>query len=132
MAKWNSSHVTYEGVNYIVSNADKLIVCKGQPANYAGAIATVTNKMGSWAMTTGTGVGADFDITFGANNSAVLKIKAQAGVICKATGVADHVALISVALTSLVYVTSISTQVVGATGNLMNVSSWAVTLKDAT
>ncbi len=132
MAKWNSSHVVLSGVNYIVANANKMIVCKGQPADYAGAIATVTNKMGSWAMTTGTGVAADYDITIGANNSAVLEVKAQSSIICNATGVADHIALISVALTSLVYVTTISTQVVGATGNLMNVSSWAITLKDAT
>ena len=133
MAKWNSSNVTYQGLKYIVDNADKLIVCKGQPGNYAGAIDTATNKIGSWAMTTGTGAGADYDITFGANNSAILEVKAQSSIVADSTGGADHVALICVGLTTLVYVTSLSaTQTVSSTGNKMNVSTWAITLKDAT
>lgn len=131
MAKWNSSNVTLQGLKWLADNASKMIICKGQPANYAGAMATNTNKIATCAMTTATGT--HYQITFGANNSAVLKVSSRSSMTAESSGGADHVALVSTAGSTLIYVTSLSaTQVVSAPGNILTLTTWSITLKDAT
>lgn len=132
MAKIASSNVKSAGLTYIANNANKMYVCAGQPADQGAAADTAVNKIASWALSTGTGAG-DFE-TEATGTGWKLIIQAQSSLKPEATVVADHIALAcsSAGSTQLIYVTTCGTQLITSTANLINVSSWQITIGDAT
>ena len=131
MAKVCSSNVKISGLAYIYTKANKMYVCAGQPADQAGAAATATNKIASWSMTTGTGTDYQLEAT---GTGMKIIVDAQASLVPDATVVADHIALAcsSAGSTELIYVTTCGTQLITSTANKINVSSWTITIGDAT
>lgn len=129
MAKTCSSNVKLQGLNYIVANASKLIVCAGQPPTYAAAMATANNMIATWAMTTGTGT--DYQ-KVESGTTYTLEVLAQSSLVPAATVVADHIALVSTALSELIMVTTCATQLITSTSNKINVSTWTIKIGDAT
>lgn len=129
MAKTCSSNVKISGLAYVYANGQKLVVCGGQPANYANCMSTVNNMIATHAMTTATGSDYQMEAT---GTSMKVIVDAQTSLIPAATVVADHIALVSTSLSELIYVTTCGTQLITSTSNKINVSSWTITIGDAT
>lgn len=113
-----------DGLLDIVSAANKLIVCAGQPTSYTDA--NVTKNLASIAVS-----GADFTkANSGSNRQST--VAAKNGLTVNAAGTGDHVALVDTANSILKYVTTIGTARAIALTDTVNTASWVITVNQPT
>lgn len=123
MAKFSSTAVL-DGLLDIVSGATKLIVCAGQPTDYTDA--NVTKNLAHIAM-----AGGDFvKAASGSNRQST--VAAKSALTFNAAGTGDHIALVNVAASTLVYVTTIGTPRSIASGDTINSAAWIITVNQPT
>ena len=116
MAKFASNDVL-DGSLQVVRGATRLVATNGQPATYAAAIA---GRLTEAPLTT-----ADFTLAAGDISGRKVTIAARSGLAVLAEGTADHVALLDVAGSRLLYVTTCPAQAL-VTGGVVSVASWSV------
>ena len=108
-----------------IATATRLVVCSGEPANFAGisavALADVT-------LTAGAGNG-DYTIADGDASGRKVTIAQQADVEIDASGTATHVSLDDG--TDLIYVTTCTSQAL-TDGGTVTVPAWDVEVADPT
>lgn len=125
MAKWASDSVMDAALAY-VDDCTLLTVCSAQPTTYAEASSTY--KLADVVMTAGAGNG-DYTLANGDTNGRKLTVAQQAAIDIDSSGDATHVALSISGSSTLVYVTTCTTQTLTA-GGTVTVPAWDIEISD--
>ena len=126
MAKFTPDAILDKMADYIIANATRLVVCSTQPTTYAEANAT-------FALADVTIDSSDFTKANGDVSGRKVTVAAQNGVLIDTSGTAQHIALLNVAGTELLYVTTTTSQALTANGtNTVNVPAWDIEVADPT
>ncbi len=109
-----------------IATATKQVLCSAQPTTYTEANAT-------YALADIVIDGSDFTKANGDTSGRKVTVAAQTGVLIDTSGTGNHIALIRTADSTLIYVTTCSSQVVTANGsNTVNFPAWDVEIADPT
>lgn len=126
MAKLVHDDVLDGALDIIRNNCTRLTVCSTQPTTYTEGNAT-------YALADVTVDSTDFTKANGDTNGRKLTVSAQSGVLIGASGTAQHIALLDVANSKLLYVTTCTSQALTANGsNTVNVPAWDIEIADPT
>ena len=107
-----------------IATATKQVLCSAQPTTYAEANATYA--LADIVIDSG-----DFTKANGDTSGRKVTIGAQNGVLIDASGTGTHIALIRTADSTLIYVTTCTSQAVTANGsNTVNMPAWDIELAD--
>jgi len=107
-----------------IATATRMVLCNAQPTTYTEANAT-------YALADVTMGGGDFTKANGDTSGRKVTVAAKSGVLIDTSGTGNHIALVRVSDTTLIYVTTCSSQVVTANGsNTVNFPAWDVELAD--
>lgn len=107
-----------------IATATKQVLCSAQPTTYAEANAT-------YALADIVIDGTDFTKANGDTSGRKVTIGAQSGVLIDTSGTGTHIALIRTADSTLIYVTTCTSQAVTANGsNTVNMPAWDIELAD--
>jgi hypothetical protein len=116
MGKWVSDGVI-DAALAVVTGANRMLALAGQPAAFADAWA---GRLADVPM-----AGADFAIAAGDVSGRKVEVAAKADVPVTTAGTADHVALVDVATSRLLYVTTCPAQAL-ASGGTVSFQGWAI------
>lgn len=116
MGKWVADQVL-DGALAVLSGATRMIAVGGQPANFDAAW---TGRLAEVAMTA-----TDFTTAAGDVSGRKVEVAAKGGVAVVAAGAADHVALVDLAASQLLYVTTCPSQQLAA-GGTVDFDGWSV------
>lgn len=108
-----------------IATGTRLMVCSGQPANFAGIAAVALADV---VMTAGTGNG-DYTIGDGDTNGRKVRVEQQANVPIDSSGTATHISIDDGS--TLLYVTTCTSQALTA-GGTVTVPAWDVEVADPT
>lgn len=125
MAKWCSDtylDVFLQGID----DCTLLTVCSAQPTTYAEASSTF--KLADITMTAGAGNG-DYTIANGDTSGRKLTVLQQTNIDIDSSGTATHVALCISGSSTLVYVTTCTSQALTA-GGTVTVPAWDIEIAD--
>ena len=107
-----------------IATATRQILCSAQPTTYAEANST-------YALADVTLSGADFTKANGDTSGRKVTIAAKSSVLIDASGTGNHIALVRVSDSTLIYVTTCTSQAVTANGsNTVNMPAWDIELAD--
>jgi hypothetical protein len=119
MAKRAPTIVLDAGLD-VISTATRQIACSAEPTTYTEATST-------FALAEVTMAGGDFTKAAGDVSGRKVTMAAKNGVLINTSGTANHVALVRVSDTTLIYVTTCTSQALTANGsNTVNFPSWKV------
>lgn len=124
MAKWQNDSMLDAAFDWVRARVTQMTVCNAQPTTYAEA--TSTYKLADIALTS-TGI----TLADGDTNGRKMTIGAKSGVTVDTTGAASHIALAGSTGSTLLYVTTCTTQAL-TTGNTVDFPAWDVEIADAT
>ena len=116
MGKFASTDVLDGSLN-IVRSATRMVAVSGEPASYAAAFA---GRLTEAVLTVG-----DFTLAAGDISGRKVNIAAKGGLSVLAAGTADHIALIDVAGSRLLYVTTCPAQAL-VLGGAVSIAGWSV------
>jgi hypothetical protein len=106
-----------------IATGTRLMVCSGQPANFAGIAAVALADV---TMTAGTGNG-DYTIGDGDTNGRKVRVEQQSSVPIDTSGTATHISIDDGSI--LLYVTTCTSQAL-TSGGTVTVPAWDVELAD--
>lgn len=107
-----------------VATATRMTACSSQPTTYTEANAT-------FALADVTMAGGDFTKANGDVSGRKLTVGAKSSVLIDSSGTATHVALMRVADSTLLYVTTCTSQSLTANGsNTINFPAWDIEIAD--
>ena len=123
MGKSVNDVVLDAALNYIKNNCTRMTACSQEPTTYTEGNAT-------YSLADVTLASGDFTV---ANDTSGRKvtIAQKTGVTVDSTGTANHVALLDVSNTVLLYVTTATSQALTA-ANTMTFNSWKINIQDPT
>jgi hypothetical protein len=121
MAKSVHNDVLDAALNVIRNSATRMTLCNAEPTTFTQANAT-------FALADVTMASGDFTIADGATGRRAT-VAAKAGVPVDTTGTGNHLALIDVAGSKLLYVTTTTAQGVSQ-GGTVDIGSWTIELAD--
>lgn len=124
MAKAVHDDVLDGALNIIKNNATRMTLCNAQPTTYTEGNAT-------FALADVTMTGTDFTNANGTTSGRKTTVAAKAAVPVDTTGTGTHVALLDVANSKLLYVTTCASQGVSS-GGTVDIGSWVVEIADPT
>jgi hypothetical protein len=113
-------------LGYIADNCTRVTICSTQPTTYTEANATYA--LADVTVTAGNGNG-DFTIADGDTSGRKLTLLQQTGVTVDSNGSAQHIALLNVAGSALLAVTTCTSQTVTA-GNTATINAFDLELRD--
>lgn len=126
MAKSVSDDVLDGALNVIKNNCTRMVACSAQPLTYAEANAT-------YALADVTMASGDFTNANGDTSGRKTTVAAKSGVLINTSGTANHVALLDVTGSRLLYVTTCTAQALTANGsNTVNFPAWDIEIGDPT
>lgn len=126
MAKAVHDDVLDGAHDIIRNNATRMVACSAQPTTYTEGNAT-------FALADVTMASGDFTKANGDTSGRKMTVGAKSGVLIDTTGTATHVALLDVANSKLLYVTTCTSQALTANGsNTVNFPAWDIELADPT
>ncbi len=107
-----------------IATATKQVLCSAQPTTYTEANST-------YALADIVIDGSDFTKANGDTSGRKVTISAQSGVLIDTSGTGTHIALVRTADSTLIYVTTCTSQAVTANGsNTVNMPAWKIELAD--
>lgn len=107
-----------------IATATKQVLCSAQPTTYAEANST-------YALADVTMAGGDYTKANGDTSGRKVTVAAKSSVLIDTSGTATHVALVRVADTTLLYVTTCTSLALTANGsNTVNFPAWDVEIAD--
>jgi hypothetical protein len=107
-----------------IATATRMIACSAQPTTYTEANAT-------YALADVTMAGGDFTKANGDTNGRKVTMGAKSAVLIDTSGTANHIALVRVSDTTLIYVTTCTSQALTANGsNTVNFPAWDIEIAD--
>lgn len=116
MAKWANDDVMDAALD-VIATATRMDICSAQPANFAGIAAV--------ALADVTLDSSDFTLANGDTSGRKVTVAAQNGVLIDSSGTATHVALSRVSDSTLLLVTTCTSQALTANGsNTVNVPAF--------
>lgn len=116
--------IIMDGALDIIATATRQIACSAQPTTYTEANAT-------YALADVTMSGGDFSKANGDTSGRKITMAAKTGVLIDTSGTATHVALVRVSDTTLIYVTTCTSQALTANGsNTVSFPAWDVEIAD--
>lgn len=116
--------IIMDGALDVIATATRMIACSAQPTTYTEANAT-------YALADVTMAGGDFTKANGDTSGRKVTMGAKSGVLIDASGTATHVALVRVSDSTLVYVTTCTSQALTANGsNTVNFPAWDIEIAD--
>lgn len=124
MAKSVHDDVLDGALNIIKNNCTRMVACSTQPTTYTEANAT-------FALADVTMASGDFTAANGDTSGRKLTIAAKSGVTVDASGTYQHVALLDVTNSKLLYVTTGTSQSL-TSGNTVNFPAWKIEIADPT
>lgn len=127
MAKWAADAVMDAALSY-VDDCTLITVCSGASAPATYAEASSTNMLATHVMTAGAGNG-DYTLANGDTNGRKLTVAQQANVTITNSGDATHIALSISGSSTLVYVTTCTTQTLTAAGTV-TIPAWDIEIAD--
>jgi hypothetical protein len=122
MGKWQNDLMLDAALDYIKTNADKMVLCSAQPTTYTEANAT-------YALADVAIDSSDFTHADGTSGRKTT-IAQQLNVTVDVSGDGTHVALVKTGTSALLYVTTCATLTVVATETI-NFPAWSIQLGDA-
>lgn len=125
MAKWANDNVMDAALNYVATGT-LLTVCSSQPTTYAEASSTY--KLADTAITPGNGNGS-FTLANGDTSGRKVTVVQQADIPIDTSGTATHVAVSISGSSTLLYVTTCTSQVL-TSGGTVTVPSWDIEISD--
>lgn len=124
MAKSVHDDVLDGALNIIKNNCTRMTVCNAEPT-------TFTQGNSTFALADVTMAAADFTAANGDTSGRKLTVAAKSAVPVDTSGTATHVALLDVANSKLLYVTTCTSQAL-TSGNTVNVPAWKAEIADPT
>jgi len=124
MAKKVDNSVLDAALNEIKNNCNLMTVCSAEPANYAAANVGGGDFLGDVSMANG-----DFTIADGDTSGRKVTVGSKSGVNVDNTGSATHVALLDTGTSTLLYVTTCTTQSL-TSGNTVTFPTWDIEIAD--
>lgn len=126
MAKTVHDDVLDGALNIIKNNCTRQVVCSAQPTTYTEANAT-------YALADVTMASGDFTHANGDASGRKSTVAAKTGVLIDISGTATHTALLDVANSKLLYVTTCTSLALVANGsNTVNLPAWDIEIADPT
>lgn len=123
MAKYSNDAVMDAGLD-VIATGTRQIACSAQPTTYTEANST-------YALADVTMSSGDFTKANGDTSGRKVTMAAKSGVLIDTSGTATHVALVRVADTTLLYVTTCTSQALTANGsNTVNFPAWDAEIAD--
>lgn len=123
MGKAQNDDMLDAALNYLRLNVTRVCVCSAQPTTYTEAITT-------YELADVTVDSADFTLANGDTSGRKVTIGEQTGVSVDNNGDPSHIALVSVADTTLRYVTTCAGDTLTA-GGTVDLPAWDVEIADA-
>lgn len=124
MAKSVADAVLDGALDILKNNVTRMVACSAQPTTYAEANAT-------YALADATLAGTDFTHANGDTSGRKTTVAAKSGILIDVSGTATHVALLNVAGSALLYVTTCTSQALTANGsNTVNFPAWDIEIAD--
>lgn len=121
-----SPDIVLDGALAVISSATRMVACNAEPTTFTEANAT-------FALADVTMAPGDFTVANGDVSGRKVTVAAKSGVLIDVTGTATHAALVRVADSTLIYVTTTTSQPLTANGsNTVNFPSWKVEIGDPT
>ena len=127
MGKFVADAALDDGLDNLAT-ATLLTVCTTQPATYADATGAL--KLADVVVTAGIG-GGDFTLANGDVSGRKLTVAAQSAVPIDTSGDAQHIALVRVSDTTLLFVTTCTLQALTASGTV-DIPAWDIEMADPT
>jgi hypothetical protein len=118
MAKSAIPDMLDAALTYIRTGATKMVACSNQPLTFADA--NTTMKLAEIVMAP-----ADFTLANGVTSGRRVTVAAKANVAVATAGTANHVALLDVAGSKLLYVTTSPAQTLAA-GSTVSFGAWDI------
>ncbi len=119
-----ANDLVMDGALDVVAGATRQIACSAQPTTYTEANAT-------YALADVTMSGGDFTKANGDTSGRKVTMAAKTGVLIDTSGTATHVALVRVADSTLLYVTTCTSLALTANGtNTVNFPAWDIEFAD--
>jgi len=109
-------------LNIIKNNCTRMTVCSQQPTTYTEANAT-------YALADVTVASGDFTVGNGDTSGRKVTVAQKTGVTVDASGTGNHVALLDVSNSKLLYVTTATSQAL-TSGNTMTFNAWDIEILD--
>lgn len=107
-----------------VATATRMIACSAQPTTYTEANST-------YALADVTMAGGDFTKANGDTSGRKVTVGAKSSILIDASGTATHIALVRVSDSTLLYVTTCTSQALTANGsNTVNFPAWDIEVAD--
>lgn len=107
-----------------IATATRMVACSAQPTTYTEANST-------YALADVTMAGGDFSKANGDTSGRKVTVGAKSSVLIDTTGTATHIALVRVSDSTLLYVTTCTSQSLTANGsNTVNFTAWDVEIAD--
>lgn len=122
MAKSVHDDVLDAALNVIKNNCTRMVLCSTQPTTYTEANAT-------YALADVTMASGDFTVANGDTSGRKLTVAAKTGVPVDTTGSGQHIALLDVANSKLLYVSTTATQAVSS-GGTADIGAWDIEIAD--
>jgi hypothetical protein len=122
MAKSVHDDVLDGALNVIKNNCTRMTLCSQQPTTYTEANAT-------YALADVTMASGDFTVANGDTSGRKVTVAAKSAVPVDTTGTSNHVALLDVTNSKLLYVTTHTGQAL-TSGNTVNIGAWDAEIAD--
>lgn len=107
-----------------IATATRMVACSAQPTSFTEANAT-------YALADVTMAGGDFTKANGDTSGRKVTVAAKSSVLIDASGSATHIALVRVSDSTLLYVTTCTSQSLTANGsNTVNFPAWDIEIAD--
>lgn len=124
MARKVDDSVLDAPLDQIINNCDKMTACDAEPATFADANNGGVNFLADVAMASG-----DFTKADGDTSGRKVTVGQKTGVTVDNSGTVTHVALLDTVTSTLLYVTTATSQALTA-GNTMTFNAWDIELGD--
>jgi hypothetical protein len=119
-----ASDAVLDGLLDVVATATAMIACSAQPTTYTEAVTT-------YALADVVMSGGDFTKANGDVSGRKVTVASKSGVTVDTSGTATHVALVITASSTLLYVTTCTSQAL-TSGNTVTFPAWDVEVADPT
>ena len=124
MAK-NAPTIVLDAPLDLIATATSMIICSAQPTTFTEATAT-------FALADVTVAPGDFTKAAGDTSGRKVTVAAKSAILIDASGTANHVALVRVADSTLLYVTTATAQALTANGsNTVSTPAWKIEFAQA-
>lgn len=123
MAKWANDAIMDAGLQVVRGAANVITVCSAQPTTYAEA--TSTYKLADGSLT----VNSSYTLANGDTSGRKITVNGLQSMVIDSSGTATHLALCDSATSTLLYVTTITSQALTA-GGTVDIPAWDIEIGD--